>query len=135
MNAEEYATYRQDITESRYGGLGVVNVGDHERTLAYGYTTDRDTWHAYVMDGELHVLVYPYKGAPLGHLHGPSLDGEVLRPNKRVYPDTVDPLFARLMAEIGFELPFLGNFDFGTPDALRRAEMGPFKGKTHYDFA
>lgn len=132
MDANSYAAYRDTSATARSIRIDDLDAGVY--TLAYGYTCDRDTWHAYVMNDEIHVLVYPYRGAPLSHEHGPSMEADRLRPNKRVYPDTVNETFARLMREAGAELPFIGNFDFTTPDTVRRAGMGVFKGKTHLDF-
>lgn len=132
MTPEQLAVYQ--AATSNDTTLSIRNVGTTERTLAFGYTCNRDTWHAYVQGGELHVLTYPYRGAPTAHLHGESMEVEALRPDKRVYPDTVDSLFARLMFDCGAELPLIGNFDFTTPDVTRRMEMGPFKGYIHTDF-
>lgn len=137
MNAEQYAVY-QAVTASPTA-INIRDLDDGEYTLAYGYTCDRDTWHAYTHGDQIHVLLYRGSGTVrpselLGHRHGAALPVEVLRPNKRVYPDTVNETFARLMFDAGAELPFIGNFDFSSVDAVRRQGKGPFKGKTHLDF-
>lgn len=132
MNAEQYAVYQAVAASPTTINIRDLDEGDY--TLAYGYTCDRDTWHAYVLDEQIHVIVYTYAGHVLEHRQGAAVPVKMLRPNKRVYPDTVNETFARLMFDAGFELPFIGNFDFATPDAVRRQGMGPFKGKTHLDF-
>ncbi len=132
MDATEYAAYQSSSRYARTIYIDDLDAGD--QTLAFGYTCDRDTWHAYTYGDEIHVLVYPYSGPPISHQQAPSMEAESLRPDKRVYPDTVNETFARLMREAGTELPFIGNFDFTSSDAVRRSEMGAFKGKTHLDF-
>ncbi len=132
MNAEQYAAYKTDRPDpATHIHIADLDNGDH--TLAYGYTCDRDTWHAYVMGAEIHVVTYTHTGERLRYMSGGSLLAEELRPNKRVYPDTVNDTFARLMRDTGNELPFIGTFDFGSPDVTRRAGLGAFKGKTHLD--
>jgi hypothetical protein len=136
VNEREYRTFRSEGAETPR-----INAGDfpgETRTLAYGYTADRDCWHLYVdNDTEtLHLVIYRpelvgHPGRVISHDAGYSLSAEILRPNKRVYPDTVDLEFARKMRAAGFDLPFYGNFDFQSSDAWRRAEMGPLKGKTY----
>lgn len=132
MNRQEFENYQG--TARCAHTISVEDLDDGDHTLAYGYTCDRDTWHAYVFNDEIHVLIYPHQGDPLLHRHARTMDTEDLRPDKRVYPDTVNEIFARLMRNEGTELPFLGNFDWTTPDVARRAAKMPFKGKTHLDF-
>ncbi len=132
MDANTYAAYQAGAANTPTIHIDDLNAGDH--TLAFGYTCDRDTWHAYVMDNEIHILVYPYRGDPLSYERGFDIEAERLRPDKRVYPDTVNETFARLMREAGAELPLIGNFNFTTADVIRRQGMGAFKGKTHLDF-
>lgn len=130
MNQQEYEAY---LTSDELDSLVHVSqlkltTGADEGTLAYGYTTDRYDWHAWLRHGELHVAVFAHAGFPLWHEHDEHQPSQLLVPNKRVYPDTVDLNFALLMRKLGNPLPLLGNFTFDTDDVRRRAAMGPFKG-------
>jgi hypothetical protein len=60
-----------------------------DRTLLYGYTCDRDTFHVYLKDGLLHRIIYSRKNL-ISHEFGESIDVELLIPNKRTYPETCD---------------------------------------------
>lgn len=132
MNAAQYRAYMKD--QKKVETVELIDIDDPvAHTLAYGYTADRDSWHAYTTDDELHVLLYD-RYEQITHVHGEKLPAYLLRPNKRVYPDTVDDQFARLMRDLDYELPLIGNFDFNSPDVARRQSMGLFKGKTHLDF-
>lgn len=132
MNAEQYAKYKSSANTDPTINILELDPGDY--TLAYGYTLDRDTVHVYTMDGEIHRIIYPYRGEMISYIHGTAIDARSLRPSKRVYPDTVNEKFAYLMRDAGTDLCFLGNFDFSGSDVIGRAERGAFKGKTHLDF-
>jgi hypothetical protein len=137
MNRHEYEEYRGTVANP--GKISIRDLDDGDYTLAYGYTVDRYTWHAYVADDEIHVIVYSNGVRGLSFLvahgnYGSEALPEVLRPNRRVYPDTVNKTFAYLMRDAGCELPFISYFDFDSHDVARRAGRTPWVGKTHFDF-
>lgn len=112
----EHSMNRKDF--EIYQSMGVVGqtvaldeVGNVDRTLAYGYTCVRESWHAYVYHGEIHVVVYTggWDTRPAdvkSHVRGRKLDAILLRPDKRVYPHHTDAVFATLMLAKGCPLPF-----------------------------
>lgn len=77
-------------------------VGD--RTLVFGYTLDRDTVHAYLRDGEIHVVHYSHDRRLLHHVHGEEVAAADLVPSKRAYPNTTDYFTAVLLKQKGFPL-------------------------------
>lgn len=108
MNREQY----QDLTrvctqrEPRVSGSDLNDQQD--RTLLYGYTTDRNTHHVYLKDGTLHLLVYRYgthEKIVLRHEAG-ELPMHSLVPNKRLYPEKCDHAFCSFLQDEGIYLPF-----------------------------
>jgi hypothetical protein len=84
------------------------------RTLLFGYTVERHTWHVYLdADGILYRVVYQEttSGTPLlieasaGSSAGCSRNDEYV-PNKRLYPESCDLEFCRLLTAKGVSLPF-----------------------------
>jgi len=97
-----------------------------DRTLLYGYTCDRDTFHVYLKDGLLHRIIYSRKNL-ISHEFGDSIDVELLIPNKRTYPETCDFYFCmklEVMSEHGIT--------FTTYNGER--EVKQFHGKVAEDF-
>lgn len=133
MNELEYQQYRSENAEIQGDYLTVDEIGRRERTLAYGYDTERNTWHAYIKDSKIHVLLTNHEGHALVYNSAESMPIEAMRPNKRVYPDTVDLDFAQIMRTRGYELPFLGHFSFSTADSVRRQMTRGYKGLTWED--
>lgn len=112
MNKTEYDQY-MTCKPAAAPMLSIDDIGHTERTLAYGYTCDRETWHAYVKGSELHVVVYRNNyndqtkpPAIVSYTHGRELPIETLRPDKRVYPHATDVAFAHLMRNRQMPLPF-----------------------------
>jgi len=91
--------------------VDATDVEGPDRTLIYGYTVDRWSWHVYLKQGEIHLFVYESRtsGAP-----GPVYCYEArtswvasnLVPSKRVYPESVDAQFAHLLLARGVTLPY-----------------------------
>jgi hypothetical protein len=87
--------------------LSVHEIPGPERTLAYGFTSDRDTWHCYLHGANIHVLVYKRAtNSAVSHLARPTWNVAELAPDKRVYPESVDARFALLLLERGQDLPY-----------------------------
>lgn len=74
------------------------------RTLLYGYTTSRDTWHVYLYQGEIFVVVYSYGEHPLVQERVMSNVDYV--PDKRLYPGSCDYEFCKLLKEADVYLSF-----------------------------
>lgn len=76
-----------------------------DRTLLYGYTTERHTFHVYLKDGVFHTLVYEYNRAiPIYYNCGTSIAIDTdpfVVPNKRLYPETCDFEYCMLLRSRG----------------------------------
>ncbi|MFF2378381.1 hypothetical protein ACFVUW_28730 [Streptomyces xiamenensis] len=87
--------------------LSVDEISRPERTLAFGFTSDKDTWHCYLHGANIHVLVYRRStNSAVNHLARPTWNVAGLAPDKRVYPESVDAGFARLLLKRGQDLPY-----------------------------
>lgn len=80
------------------------------RTLLYGYTCDRCTFHLYLMDEEFFTFIYK-ENSDHFFKHGGTIDMErtnstMLVPDKRLYPECCDYDFCNLLQQRGIGLPF-----------------------------
>jgi hypothetical protein len=104
MNREELdALYSVNEIKER-----VVDVTDLEnksdRTLIYGYTCERDTWHVYLKDGVIYTVLYGY--GPVNKVLMDVKCNQGFVPNKRLYPRRCDFEFCKLLKEKGCRLTF-----------------------------
>lgn len=74
-----------------------------DRTLLYGYTCDRLTWHVYLLDAEIYTVMYRFNG-PL--IDMPIKSNRDFVPNKRLYPAMCDFEFCCLLKKRGVSLCF-----------------------------
>lgn len=107
MTKDEYAALCRPIPPAP----ACVHVTDLEdqtpRTLLYGYTCERDTFHVYLgQDGLLHKVVYGYDKLLLAHAQGTCLLMQDCVPDKRVYPHASDMAFCVLLARAGIAVPY-----------------------------
>jgi hypothetical protein len=92
-----------------------------DRTLLYGYDCDRNTFHVYLKDDLVHLVVY--KGSDMLRMdHRPKLvartefkDLSELAPNKRVYAEASDYEFCRFLKEEGVWISFASYGNERTP--------------------
>lgn len=116
MRQAEYDNYRQKSFE--YSGMSSERVFSSEldskddRTLVYGYTVDRETFHVYLEGGIIHRVIYNFHNALLDYKSEPDLTAADCYPDKRSYPESCDEDFSYLMAKHGQPLCFT-NFDAG----------------------
>jgi hypothetical protein len=103
-------------------GIQELEPYTYNRTLLYGYTCERETFHVYVKGRKIYTVVYNTEYAinynkELGSFTRgePKLNGmrqiEVKSnrdfiPNKRLYPERCDYHFCRALKEKGIDLPF-----------------------------
>jgi hypothetical protein len=84
-----------------------VSAGDllnkADRTLLYGFTCDRSTWHVYLKDGEIHTVMYMDK-KDIQEIPVTSNNGYL--PDKRLYPERCDFEFCSFLKNLGCILPF-----------------------------
>lgn len=110
MTKEDY----EKLERKREEIIGVEDLRDvQDRTLLYGYTCERETFHVYIKDKEIHVVVYKNEYSNDGIT--PKGMGEIkvshnrdYIPDKRLYPEACDYDFCRLLKEAGIYLPFTG---------------------------
>jgi hypothetical protein len=82
------------------------------RTLLFGYTAERATWHVYLgPDQKIHLVTYVGDALPmlLDHLafsENPYASNSSLVPPKRAYPEHCDYEFAMLLASHGESVPY-----------------------------
>ncbi|WP_373261931.1 hypothetical protein [Hungatella hathewayi] len=84
-----------------------------DRTLLYGYTCNRATWHVYLKNGDIHIVVYrnsAFREIPVGLKEVRVKANQDYIPDKRLYPAACDYEFCRLLKEAGCHLPFT-NFE------------------------
>lgn len=117
MTPEQYASLNSTPAAKRV--LGVADLVDKTpRTLIYGYTVARATFHVYLgADGLIHVMTYNEsysKAEPspfLVQYHsageaGGLTDNAHYVPSKRVYPERCDFEFVQLLMREGVSIPF-----------------------------
>lgn len=79
------------------------------RTLVYGYTCERHTFHVYLEQGELTRVIYDHDGlclSVLKEIHGQGIPAASCLPDKRAYPERCDNEFAQRLLSLGSMLPF-----------------------------
>lgn len=72
---------------------------DHGRTLLYGYTLERDSFHVYLKDKLIHVVIYDFDNRIIYSVAGFEIPVGGMVPTKRAYPAACDEQFCRLMIE------------------------------------
>lgn len=109
MDYEDFLRLQQEPTGPAPAGNLVDRLRNREdRTLLYGYTSDRTTVHVYMKDSLIHRVEYAY--------NSPEEDWQVqindtfvpdvLVPNKRLYPEACDAEFCEILKSFGVALPF-----------------------------
>lgn len=106
------------MTESQYDKLchkicpsnSLITIDDlknkKDRTLLYGYTCDRSTWHVFVKDGKITVVVYKYDDKEEDIKGFAVYSNSQYIPDKRLYAECCDFEFCSLLVDRGVNLPF-----------------------------
>jgi hypothetical protein len=89
------------VAEVPISAADLINKAD--RTLLYGYTCDRSTWHVYLKNGEIHTLRYISVKSTREILVTSNKD---YIPDKRLYPERCDFEFCSFLKNLGYSLPF-----------------------------
>lgn len=77
------------------------------RTLVYGYTCSRDTWHLYLTEqGMFELAVYDHDGFHVDSWTVESVLPNECLPDKRIYAQKSDFEFCQLLMHCGERLPF-----------------------------
>lgn len=81
----------------------------YDRTLLYGYTCERKTFHVYMKDQEIFAVVYENDysaGKPRNMKQIAINSNQDYIPDKRLYPEKCDYHFCLMLKKQGMELPF-----------------------------
>ncbi|MCC5613256.1 hypothetical protein LC612_42910 [Nostoc sp. CHAB 5834] len=98
----------EQLNQARESVLTVDSLTDKSpRTLLYGYTTDRYTWHVYLNEyGKIVRLLTAYSGFILFESDEPPASNRDYIPSKRLYGESCDFEFCRLLKGHDVPLPF-----------------------------
>lgn len=82
-----------------------------DRTLLYGYTCDRKTFHVYLKDKEIHTVLYDISHdeknpKPINMTEVHVMSNRDYIPDKRLYPEACDYHFCKLLKHANVNLPF-----------------------------
>lgn len=92
-------------------GMAELRPYIYNRTLLYGYTCERETFHVYLKDQKIYTVVYKTEysqGAPMpkNMRQIEVTSNRDFVPDKRLYPERCDYHFCRALKERGIDLPF-----------------------------
>lgn len=129
MTEQEFNSFTGLVIPSAPRG---VDLQDHRpRTLIYGYTLERHSFHLYLDDEcRLQRVIYDHHDVLLEACSENSLAWHDCRPDKRAYPESCDLEFCRTLELAGYLMPFT-KFD---PDRARKLQDAPFHGKQRHEF-
>jgi hypothetical protein len=116
MDLSEYLALR--AAAEQQPTLSAAEITGPDRTLLYGFTCDRATWHVYLDSGQIHLLVYfARSGSLVRHEAREVWPAAELLPDKRVYPESTDHQVAVLLQSRGQHPPYRA-FDEARRDRL-----------------
>ena len=112
MDRMEYEML-EDIEAEKERIICAEDLGPYmrDRTLMYGYTCARDTFHVYLKNGEIHIVIYEsdYSNRvekPKNMIEIKAESNYDFIPDKRLHPECCDYDFCRLLKLKGIHLPF-----------------------------
>jgi len=114
-------------------GPPIPSAEGDDRTLIYGYDTDRRTHHVYLKDGQVHQVIYSPSGSNADkdifhYAVGDEIDIKTVIPNKRLYPEACDFDYCMALKELGVQMSFTAH---GT--LPRMDERSPYVGHVFDD--
>lgn len=89
--------------------IGSMLNNQEDRTLLFGYTCDRLTWHVYLKNGVIHKVIYgnSYSSSEYTPVTEYQVTAnEQFVPNKRLYPECCDAEFCRLLRRKNIPMVF-----------------------------
>lgn len=109
MNKEEY----EKLIDLQLKNIPPIQAEDlfdmSDRTLLYGYTCNRDTFHVYVKNSKIHTVLYrvdyQYDMPTLMSEISVNSNADYI-PDKQLYPEACDFRFCEMLKKLGYELPF-----------------------------
>jgi hypothetical protein len=104
MNEIQLSSLRETPEEIKNFSLKDLK-NQSERTLIYGYTVKRETFHIYIKEHEIHKYIYDYEENLILYKSGRFQSHEFI-PSKRIYPSASDFEFCEFLIKLGCSLPF-----------------------------
>lgn len=127
MDLNQLLSLKQFHVIERSVLLSVDDLTDKsDRTLIYGYDTERLTHHTYIKQGEIVSVTYSPSTAVVSKEVRSNDD---YSPNKRIYPKQSDYEFCKLLKERGVHVSF-ATYDEKLLHLRSLIENDPFFGKT-----
>lgn len=106
MNKSQFSTLMSTVAEAKQASISLL-MDRTPRTLIYGYTIQRDTFHVYLAQDGIHCVIYNYNKLLMQHTHEHNgLQLSQCVPDKRVYPETCDLEFCSVLLNAGVHVPF-----------------------------
>ena len=106
MNKKQYNKLSQLTIEPNKFSVSDL-IDKSERTLLWGYTCDRDSFHVYLYGGKINLYVYSYhEQSVIKFASATALELDSLIPNKRVYPEASDYEFCKKLLDSGVHIQF-----------------------------
>jgi hypothetical protein len=99
MNIDAYNKLRELMQKSKEVQrihVDELNNPDQDRTLLYGFTCERETFHVYLKDRQIHRVIYTRDGI-LNSISNDEVQVDLMAPDKRAYPAACDEQFCLLM--------------------------------------
>ena len=107
MNPTQYELLNTTIRPESQVVNAKCMYNQSDRTLVFGYTADKDTFHVYLEAGIIHKVVYNFRGELLAHKsQSDGLQYAECAQAKRLYPETCDFDFCSLLKRRGISLSF-----------------------------
>ncbi|MFB8290205.1 hypothetical protein [Kitasatospora purpeofusca] len=105
MNLDQWTSLRE--TPAPIAGVSAAEIGGPDRTVLFGFTCERLSWHVYLADGQIHLATYDSQTAQVTvHQRREYWPAAELIPDKRVYPESTDWRFAQLMVARAIAVPY-----------------------------
>lgn len=105
MHLSEYLALH--ATAEQQPTLSATEITGPDRTLLYGFTCDKATWHVDLDSGQIHLLVYfARSGSVVRHEAREVWPAAELLPDKRLYPESTDHQVAVLLQARGLRPPY-----------------------------
>ncbi|HDR9109724.1 hypothetical protein [Paraburkholderia sp. A3RO-2L] len=106
MNKQQFEQLYKERAKPHYVDIAELE-NQTPRTLIWGYTCERNSFHVYIEDGQVHRVIYDCEKNILAQ--NDESNGLLLSdcvPDKRVYPEACDYEFCRLLKVSGIDVPF-----------------------------
>lgn len=109
-------------TEKNMDLIDIDNLENKsDRTLLYGYTSKGETWHVYIKNNTIWTVSYK-QGGEIEYFY--TIFNEHYIPSGKLYPESCDFEFCKLLKKKDIDLPFIGRgeeWQITKESAIKRA--------------